>query len=391
MNDRQGDRERSRARRALWASLAFYVLIAFEFLYMASPFAAYFYAVYGPGLDWLERFGGTSWVIQFFLPHIVEETRSVLIDNLEACGAVLFLGGLAAFAVGVVQIYRAKLRREDAVMGGLYRHIRHPQYLALIVASIGMALLWPRYLVVLMTVTVIFVYVALAKAEERICLRQYPGYADYMGRTRMFLPPRLSPRTGMLLPPRLWPRGALLSGGSKASRLVRWVLAYAVALMVALLLAFGLRVHAITSVYAIELEDGVYLSVTEQSPESLVAMAEIARSAPESGPVLKGRTNLLNYVVPVDMHIGEVPMHLPPGATFGHQIPADRDPALNKVIFTQALFGGSGLPPGGDILWHAINKKALLEVHVDLRSGKVTATYPPPEEPFYGSRQVPVF
>lgn len=38
------------ARRALWASSVFYVLIAFEFFYMASPFAAYFYAVYGPGL-----------------------------------------------------------------------------------------------------------------------------------------------------------------------------------------------------------------------------------------------------------------------------------------------------------------------------------------------------
>ena len=54
------------ARRALWASFAFYVLIAFEFFYMASPFAAYFYAVYGPGLDW---FAGprvrTNWIIQF--------------------------------------------------------------------------------------------------------------------------------------------------------------------------------------------------------------------------------------------------------------------------------------------------------------------------------------
>ena len=28
------------ARRALWASSVFYVLIAFEFFYMASPFAA---------------------------------------------------------------------------------------------------------------------------------------------------------------------------------------------------------------------------------------------------------------------------------------------------------------------------------------------------------------
>ena len=46
------------ARGALWASMGFYVLIAFEFFYMASPFAAYLYAVYGPGLDWLQRLVG---------------------------------------------------------------------------------------------------------------------------------------------------------------------------------------------------------------------------------------------------------------------------------------------------------------------------------------------
>tara|TARA_B100000780_G_C20695694_1_gene276656 strand:+ start:169 stop:510 length:342 start_codon:yes stop_codon:yes gene_type:complete len=42
------------AKRALWASSVFYVLIAFEFFYMASPFTTYFYTVYRPGLDWLQ-------------------------------------------------------------------------------------------------------------------------------------------------------------------------------------------------------------------------------------------------------------------------------------------------------------------------------------------------
>ena len=74
------EKSAARARRALFASGAFYALVAFEFFYMASPFGAYLYAVYGPGLDWLEASGSTSWLIQFFLPHLVEETSSVLID-----------------------------------------------------------------------------------------------------------------------------------------------------------------------------------------------------------------------------------------------------------------------------------------------------------------------
>ena len=91
------------ARRALWASSVFYVLIAFEFFYMASPFAAYLYSVYGPGLDWLQASGTTSWMIQFFMPHFVEETRSVLIDVHEFIGAVLLIGGTFGFAISAIQ------------------------------------------------------------------------------------------------------------------------------------------------------------------------------------------------------------------------------------------------------------------------------------------------
>ena len=112
-------------RGALWASIVFYVLIAFEFFYMASPFTAYLYAVYGPGRDWLQASPWTSWTIQFFLPHVVAESRSVFVEAHETIGFVLFGGGIAGFAIGVFQIYRAKLRRSDAVMGGLYRYIRH--------------------------------------------------------------------------------------------------------------------------------------------------------------------------------------------------------------------------------------------------------------------------
>ena len=36
-------------------------------------------------------------------------------------------------------------------------------------------------------------------------------------------------------------------------------------------------------------------------------------------------------------------------------------------------------------------KTPLLEVHIDLRAGAVTATFPPPDDPFYDNRQVPVF
>jgi len=144
----------------LLASGAFYLLIAFEFFYMASPFAAYFYAVYGPGLDGLQAWGLSGWMLWFFLPHIVAETKSALINITPVMGLLLFFGGLLGFAGGAFQVYRAKIRKQGAVTGGLYRYIRHPQYTALIIASLGMLLIWPRFLVLYSTIAMVFAYAA---------------------------------------------------------------------------------------------------------------------------------------------------------------------------------------------------------------------------------------
>ena len=378
MTNPEGGNTATQARRALLASAVFYVLIAFEFFYMASPFAAYLYAVYGPGLDWLQSSTLTSWSIGFFLPHIVAETRSVVIDVHGIVGQVLFAGGLGGFAIGAFQIYRAKLRRADAVdavQGGLYRYIRHPQYLALVVASIGMVLIWPRYLVLVLTVTVIFIYIALAKAEEGICLRRFPGYAAYMEGTGMFLPVRLP--ANLLLP----------ADAGVMRRVVTWGLAYAVALGLALLVATGLRSLALDSLYAVSADGDVYVSVVEIRDEELAAVAELARTAPVAQAAIGGRGQLLNYVVPANMYISEIPMRLPEGETFGHAVPPDWDRTTYKVVFTEAILDRVG----ADVLRHAVNKTALLEVHVDLQAQEVIAAYPPPAEPFYDGRPVPVF
>jgi hypothetical protein len=96
---------RSVARGAFWASAGFYGLVALEFFYMVSPFAAYVYGVYGPGLDGLIRAEQTSWLVGFFLPHIVRETQSPLVTWHEPAGVVLLVVGLGGFIAGAVQIY----------------------------------------------------------------------------------------------------------------------------------------------------------------------------------------------------------------------------------------------------------------------------------------------
>jgi hypothetical protein len=93
------------AKRTFWAVFAFYFLIAFEFLYMASPFAVYFYSVYQPGLSFLNHIPGISWLGSFFLPDIVVETKSPLLDAHNVIGAILALTGFLAFCICAAQVY----------------------------------------------------------------------------------------------------------------------------------------------------------------------------------------------------------------------------------------------------------------------------------------------
>lgn len=373
-----------RGRSLFWASTAFYVLIAFEFFYMASPFAAYFYAVYGPGMEGLQASGFADWTLWFFLPHIVAETRSPWVDHAGTVGAVLFLGGLLVFAIGAFQVYRAKLRKRGAVTGGLYASVRHPQYAALIVASLGMLLIWPRFLVLFATVAVVFAYLLLARAEESICLRRFSGYAAYRERTGLFVPRGW---TAWLTAPGVRPT-------SRGARILGWIAAFGIVLVTATALAFGVRHLTIASLYTHRTADGVYLAIVRVSDEDLGRIARIAGGAPQVRAALEpsGEDDaVIAYVLPTEMYISEIPMRLPPGERFGHAVPRNRDPSRYKVVFTRAVLGQRGLPADGDVLAEALNKRPLLEVHMNLEMEAVEAVHPPPGVAFYGGRHVPVF
>lgn len=362
------------SKRLFWTASAFYALIAFEFFYMASPFAAYFYSVYGPGMDWLQALPIADWTLWFILPHLVEDTRSVVLNYVELFGLVLLFGGLIAFFVGVFQVYRAKLTKSGAVTGGVYRYIRHPQYSALIIASLGMLLVWPRFLVLFSTSCVILTYVLLARSEERQCLRSFPDYADYMATTGMFLPHMSK------------------SQGTEPSS--TFVLLAGFVLTVALVTAgaFGLRSAAIGSLYTVDTDAGVFLSVAHVDDADLASIAQIVLAdadVQETISATDAQGQVLAYVLPTEMYVSEIPMHLPAGEAFGHSVPRDADPTQWKVILTQAEFGAGH--DGANILREAVNKSPLSEVHIDLSTQQITNRYAPPQDAFYNGRQVPIF
>ena len=172
----------------LRSALVLYFVIAFEVLIMISPFAGFFYSVFNPVLLKLASSSSTRWLSAFFLPHMVLPQDPLLLF-VRVMGSVLFVLGMVVFLVCAAQIYTAKFTKKGAVLGGLYSFIRHPQYLALGIAGLGLAILWPRFLTVVLWLAMAFVYYFLAKDEERRMLNAHEiTYRQYMNKTGMFLP-----------------------------------------------------------------------------------------------------------------------------------------------------------------------------------------------------------
>src|SRR3990170_792894 len=171
-----------------WAVTFFYLAIAFEVIVMITPFTVYFYSLYAPVLNRLEASPRTAWLTAFFLPHI-SYTGDGLLTSLAYLGPILFGLGMAIFFVCAYQVYSAKLLRRGVVSGGLYAWIRHPQYLGLGIAGLGLLLYWPRFIILVLYLGMLVMYYLLARNEEWRMEKKFgDSYRNYKAQISMFLP-----------------------------------------------------------------------------------------------------------------------------------------------------------------------------------------------------------
>jgi protein-S-isoprenylcysteine O-methyltransferase Ste14 len=173
------------------SAIILYFLICLEILIMISPFAGFFYAIFNPFLLEIAKYPSTKWLSAFFLPHMVVPPNDLL-KFIRIMGSVLFVCGMSIFLICAIQVYTHKFFRKGAVLKGFYSIIRHPQYLGLGIAGIGLSILWPRFLVAVLWLVMILLYYFLARDEEKRMLREYPDtYSEYMKHTGMFVPNRI--------------------------------------------------------------------------------------------------------------------------------------------------------------------------------------------------------
>ncbi len=175
-------------RLLLKGSFIAYLLIGLEIFIMISPFAAYFYSFYSPIVNFLYASSYTGWLTEFFLPHFVF-LDDPIIKLIGVIQVLTFFPGLFLFFYAAIPLYYWKFAKKGVVTKGFYCYIRHPQYLGLAMAGLGMLLYWPRFLILLTYVTMLFVYYLLSKNEEQRMLNKYgDSYKEYMDSVPMFLP-----------------------------------------------------------------------------------------------------------------------------------------------------------------------------------------------------------
>jgi len=135
-----------------------------------------------PGLDLLSHDAGHLWNTLLGWkgdPHF---------NPLHLLSNVFIFGGFILLYSAWKVLYEAQRTRTLATTGP-YSYIRHPQYAGFTLIMLGFLFQWPTILTLLMFPVLVFMYVRLARREEREVLAEFgEAYAQYAAKTPAFLP-----------------------------------------------------------------------------------------------------------------------------------------------------------------------------------------------------------
>lgn len=113
------------------------------------------------------------------------ESMSVLIA-IHVVSIAMILLGLAIMGYAWRSIYKS---RENLVDYGVYKYIRHPQYLGLYLIMIAFLIMWPTIVTLIMFPVLVYMYYRLAQQEERELEKAFGAvFIEYRNRTPMFIP-----------------------------------------------------------------------------------------------------------------------------------------------------------------------------------------------------------
>jgi protein-S-isoprenylcysteine O-methyltransferase Ste14 len=135
-----------------------------------------------PDVDWLSHDAGHLLEMLFGWkanPHL---GPFHLVSN------VLIVLGFLLISAAWRVLYEAQREGRLAVTGP-YAYVRHPQYVGFVMIMFGFLLQWPTLLTLAMFPVLVWMYVRLARAEERDALAGFgDAYRRYAARVPAFIP-----------------------------------------------------------------------------------------------------------------------------------------------------------------------------------------------------------
>jgi len=135
-----------------------------------------------PGLDLLTHDAGHLWNTLLGWkgdPHF---------NPLHLLSNVLIFGGFILLYSAWKVLFEAQ-RTHTLATTGPYAHVRHPQYAAFVLIMLGFLFQWPTILTLLMFPVLVWMYLRLARREEREVLAEFgEAYTRYAAQTPAFFP-----------------------------------------------------------------------------------------------------------------------------------------------------------------------------------------------------------
>lgn len=135
-----------------------------------------------PAVDWSAHNSGHLW------QTLLGSTGNPHVTWIHILSNLILLAGFLMLANSWPVLYRAQ-RAGALATEGLYRRLRHPQYVGFILIMAGFLLQWPTLLTLVMFPVLVTMYVRLALHEELDAARTFGAAWDaYALRTPRFIP-----------------------------------------------------------------------------------------------------------------------------------------------------------------------------------------------------------